>query len=347
MDFKHFFIAQTNSIIDAMKQIDSNAKGIVFVVEDTRLLATLTDGDIRRHLLKGKSATDPVSMVANYRPSYVYAGKKAEAKVLLAHKKIKCMPVVDENHKILSIIWNDEHEYNVHNTLDIPVVIQAGGKGTRLYPYTQILPKALIPIGETPICERIIHKFTEYGCKNFFMIVNHKKNMIRSYFEEQSRPYSMQFVEEDTFLGTGGGIHLLKGKITDTFFFSNCDSIMIADYYDIYKFHKKNKNKITMVCSMKNIAIPYGVVEIDREGGLLEMKEKPELSFLTNSGFYIIEPEVIDCIPQDTFIHITQVIQNLKDKGEPVGVYPVSENSWLDMGQPEELKHMVEVLTHE
>lgn len=347
MDFKHFFITETHSIIEAMKLIDTNTKGIVFVVEDTRLIATVTDGDIRRHLLKGKPATDLVSMVANYQPSYVYASKKSDAKMLLEHKKIKCIPVVDKNHHILSIIWNDEHEYKINNTLNIPVVIQAGGKGTRLYPYTQILPKALIPIGETPIAERIIHKFTEYGCTNFFMIVNHKKNMIRSYFEEQARPYSMQFVEETTFLGTGGGIHLLKDTITETFFFSNCDSIMIADYYDIYKFHKKKKNKITIVCSMKNISIPYGVVEIDANGGLLNMKEKPELSFLTNSGFYIIEPKVIDLIPQDTFIHITQIIEMLKDSGEAVGVYPVSENSWLDMGQPEELKHMIAVLTHE
>ncbi|MEG2295707.1 MAG: sugar phosphate nucleotidyltransferase [Oscillospiraceae bacterium] len=347
MDFKHFFIAQTDTIIHAMKRIDTNAKGIVFVVDNTRLLATVTDGDIRRHLLKGLPATDPVSMVANFKPSYIYASKKSDAKAILTRKKIKCLPVLDEHHHVLSIIWNDDYECKMHTTLNVPVVIQAGGKGTRLYPYTQILPKALIPIGEIPISERIIHKFTEYGCTDFFMIVNHKKKMIASYFEEKTQPYSMKFIEETEFLGTGGGISLLKGKITDTFFFSNCDSIMIADYYDIYQFHKKNKNKITMVCSMKNISIPYGVVEIDREGGLLKMKEKPELSFLTNSGFYIIEPEVIDEIPKDTFIHITQIIQMQKDKGESIGVYPVSENSWLDMGQPEELNHMIKVLADE
>ena len=180
---------------------------------------------------------------------------------------------------IISIVsWNDE-EVETKKELDIPVVIMAGGLGTRLYPYTKVLPKPLIPIGEIPIAEHIINRFNNCGCKNFHLIVNHKKNMIKAYFNEIEKDYSVDYVDEDRPLGTGGGLSLLKGKINKTFILSNCDILIDENYEKIYEYHKKEKNLITMICSLKNIKIPYGVINIGENGEIDSMKEKPEVSF--------------------------------------------------------------------
>ena len=216
----------------------------------------------------------------------------------------------------------------------------AGGKGTRLYPYTQILPKPLIPIGEKTITEHIMSRFKEYGCSHFDMIVNYKKHFIKSYFLDNENTVDVDFIEETEFLGTGGGLRLLEGKYQSTIFMTNCDILIEEDYAKILEYHKKNNNIITMVCAEKNMLIPYGTVEISETGQALALKEKPRLSFITNTGFYVIEPEFLNMIPENTFIHITDIIQNCIDTGKKVGVYKILEEKWLDMGQMEEMERM-------
>ncbi|MEG0305994.1 MAG: sugar phosphate nucleotidyltransferase, partial [Oscillospiraceae bacterium] len=223
---------------------------------------------------------------------------------------------------------------------DIPVVITAGGLGTRLYPYTKILPKPLIPVGELPIVEHIIERFKGFGCSEFSMIVNYKKSMIKSYFSEVEKDYSLEFIDEDTPLGTGGGLSLLKGKLNRPFFFTNCDCLIDADYGDIYKFHRENKNIITMVCAFKHFTIPYGVIDLDTEGGIKNITEKPEMNFLTNTGIYLVEPRVVEEMEYGVACGFPDIIEKYRTAGEKVGVYPVSENSWMDMGQLEELETM-------
>ncbi|NLA76486.1 MAG: nucleotidyltransferase, partial [Clostridiales bacterium] len=144
----------------------------------------------------------------------------------------------------------------------------------------------------------------------------------------------------DTPLGTGGGLSLLRGRVNDTFIFTNCDILITDDFSDIYDYHRKMHNKVTMICSLKNFKIPYGVVELGTDGCIESMREKPSISFFTNTGCYIVEPEVIDMIKDDESIGFPDVVQKLKDGGEKVGVYPISENSWLDMGQLDELDKM-------
>jgi len=216
----------------------------------------------------------------------------------------------------------------------------AGGLGTRLYPYTKILPKPLIPIGEIPIVEHIMNRFHLYGSTQFYLIVNHKKNMIKAYFNEIERNYKVSYIDEDKPLGTGGGLSLLKGKINSTFILSNCDILIEEDYEKIYDYHKKEKNLITMICSLKNIQIPYGVIEIGENGEIESMKEKPELSFFTNTGMYIVEPKVIEELKNDMSIGFPDIIESYMSQGEKVGIYPISESSWLDMGQLDEMEEM-------
>jgi len=219
-------------------------------------------------------------------------------------------------------------------------IILAGGKGTRLYPYTKVLPKALIPIGDYTITERIINQFCRYGCNKVFFILNHKANMIEAYFNDIEKKYSIEYIKEKDFLGTGGGLSLLKGKINTTFIVSNCDILVNADLECIYQMHKKQNNKITLVCAMKNIVIPYGTIKTDEDGMIIKMDEKPEISFLTNTGVYFIEPEIIDEL-DGQYIDLPDIVKKYLGK-ENVGVFPISEHSWMDMGQFNEMTSMIE-----
>ena len=216
----------------------------------------------------------------------------------------------------------------------------AGGLGTRLSPYTNILPKPLIPIGEIPIAEHIINSFKQYGCKEYYMIVNYKRNMIKAYFDEVEKDYSLKFVMEEKKLGTGGGVSLLKGDIKSTFILTNCDILIEEDLSKAYKRHKETGNMITMICSLKNFTIPYGVVNVDENGDIDTMQEKPEMTFLTNTGCYIVEPQVIEEMTYNEPIDFPVLIENCKAKGYRIGVYPISESSWLDMGQFDEMEKM-------
>lgn len=340
MDVLEFLIDEEATMINAMEQLDKTSTKILFVTKSGNFVAALTDGDIRRWILKKGNLDAKVKNIANYNPKFLYEVEKNKSKEFMKMHSIEALPIVDDNMNILTVIlWNDE-EVELKRNLEVPVVIMAGGLGKRLYPYTKILPKPLIPIGEIPIAEHIINRFYRHGSDQFYLVVNHKKNMIKAYFNEIEKAYKVDYVDEDKPLGTGGGLSLLKGKIDSTFILSNCDILIEEDYEKIYNYHKKENNLITMVCSLKNIKIPYGVIEISETGEIESMKEKPELSFFTNTGMYIVEPKIIEELDEDKPIGFPDIIEQYKAKGEKIGVYPISENSWMDMGQIDEMEEM-------
>jgi len=340
LNIEALLIDEKQSVLEAMKQIDKTAMQILLVADNNRLKAIITDGDIRRHILNGGNLEDKVDTVANYNPRFIYEKDKHNAKELMNKWSILSLPVVNENVEIQSIVFLNDYEIGRNHYVNAPVVIMAGGFGTRLYPYTKILPKPLIPIGEIPITEHIINQFMEFDCKEFHLIVNHKKNMIKAYFCEVENDYKIEFHDEDIPLGTGGGLSLLKGKLNEPFFLTNCDVLIRANYKEIYDFHKKNKNMITIVAAFKHLTIPYGVINMDSSGEIAAMTEKPEYSFLTNTGFYVVNPEVINRIEDDKAIGFPDIIEKQKSLGEKIGVFPVGEKCWLDMGQFEELEKM-------
>lgn len=347
MELKDLFVSKDMSIKEAIIRLDKTAKRILMVIEEDKLIGIVTDGDIRRWILKNGNLQDEVSLVMNNSPKYIYEKDRIKAKKVLKKMMIESIPVLNESNEVMDIIfWNDNfnNKLNHYEKLDNSVVIMAGGKGSRLDPYTKIIPKPLIPIGDIPIVERIINRFNEYGCNKFYLTVNYKKNMIKAYFSDEDKGYEINFVDEDQPLGTAGGLSMMKDKLKDTFFVSNCDILIDANYSNILKQHKKSKNKITLVTSLKNYIIPYGVIEINNNGVIKNMTEKPEYDFLVNTGMYILEPEVLNDIPENTFFHITDLINDYISKGENVGVYPVSENEWLDMGQFKEMENMLERL---
>ncbi len=335
------YIEEDKDVLQAMKQLDVSARKILFVHDNEKLLAVVTDGDIRRWILQNGDLHASVKCVANYQPKYLYENQIEMIQHVLNEYQIDAIPVVDNNKRIKKIIFRNEKEV-VRRTFseDIPVVIMAGGMGTRLAPYTNILPKPLIPIGEIPIAEHIINRFKEYGCKDFYMIVNYKRNMIKAYFDDTEKDYSLKFVCEEKKLGTGGGISLLKGKVESTFILTNCDILIDDDLTKAYKRHKEADNKITMICSLKNFTIPYGIINVKEDGSIDSMQEKPEMSFLTNTGCYIVEPEIINEMQYNEPIDFPMLIDKCRAEGQKVGVYPISENAWLDMGQVDELENM-------
>ncbi|MBE6106907.1 nucleotidyltransferase family protein [Anaerovibrio lipolyticus] len=347
---KEFIAKLPLTVVEAMAKIDGHASyaGLVFIVDESaRLIGCITDGDIRRWILRGGELNAPAVDVMHKNPIYLSIDEKANAKAVMLEKNITAVPIIDGDNKVIDIVLSREVSKikNKKKRLKgVPVVIMAGGKGTRLYPFTKILPKPLIPIGDTPIVERIIDCYVEYGIDEYYMTVNYKKGMLRSYFNDLEPQYTVKFVEEDKPLGTGGSIKLIEDKFDKPLFVTNCDALIRADYADVYEHHIKCGNDITMISALKNITVPYGVVNSGENGELISMEEKPTLSYFINTGMYIINPETIDLIPDDTMFHMTHLVEKVMKNGGKVGTYPISEDSFLDMGEFEEMKRMEQKL---
>lgn len=345
MGIEQYLISKEEIVVNAMKILDRTGKRILLVAEKNILLASITDGDIRRWIIKNGSLEANVMEVANKKPLFIYENERIRANEVLQEKCIDAIPVLNKNNEIVDIVFSggnsdkDDNHYNKNNE-NVRVVIMAGGLGTRLYPYTKILPKPLIPVGDTPIVEHIMNEFYQYGFNNFSLIVNHKKEMIKSYFSDNSYGYNIDFVDETVPMGTGGGLSLMGNKLASTFILSNCDILVRDNFNTMLEEHRARRNSITMICSVKEFMIPYGVVELDEDGKISNMKEKPSMSFLTNTGCYIVEPEVIHEIKEGEKIGFPDLIRRCSELGMRVGIYPITENSWYDMGQIDELHRM-------
>lgn len=341
-----FIVLETSTIRDVMAKIARNNRGIVFVCENDKLLATVTDGDIRRYLLTGGGLDDKIAKAAHYSPVYVYEEDRENAETIMKKAVIMALPVVDRHLKLQEVIFLNHFKFSPSTTvnLNVPVIIMAGGKGTRLKPFTDILPKPLIPLEEKTITEHIMERFSEYGCAPFYMIVNYKKNFIKSYFSDNEKKYDLIFVDEKEFLGTAGGLKLLQGRVKGDFFVSNCDIMIEADYQDILAYHRDRQCMITMVCAKKNYRIPYGTVEADEKGYVKTMQEKPDLTYNVNTGLYVVNEKFLHMITEGSAADMTDLINKCLAQKENVGIYLIDEEQWLDIGQIEELQRTQKIL---
>jgi len=349
-NFKALLIDKSVVVKDAMRQLDKTAKKIVFIVdENQKLIGSLTDGDIRRWILKDGSLQAAVEEVCFKDTYFVRMPYDLEVvKKEMIERDIKYIPVVDKGKKIKEfIIWDEifgKIKKKIENKLDVNVVIMAGGKGTRLDPFTKILPKPLIPVGDKTILEHIINRFLEFNVSHFYISINHKAKIIKSYFEELNPEYSITFITEDKPLGTIGSIKQLEGKVNKEIILTNCDIIIESDYLDILSYHKESKNDITILSLLKHYKIPYGVCKV-KNGLLLSIEEKPEYDLLVNTGMYVINPKLLGLIPENTKFDATNFIDMVKNKGYKVGIYPISDNAWIDVGEWHEYKKAVERLS--
>ncbi len=340
-DFKQNTIKQNVTLRAALEQLGLMSVKILFVLDEKeRLVACLTDGDVRRAILAGASADSLVSDAACYHPLFIKKDDEDRAYELMIRNDINALPVLDSNHRISKVYCTEKYKQIKNEKVRLPVVIMAGGKGTRLYPYTKIIPKPLIPIENIPIIERIIQTFCDVGCEDFHIIVNYKKEMIKAYFSENEKDYHLRFWDEEIPLGTGGGLKLAEKELNGTFVMTNCDILILESLKKMVEYHRVKNNAITIVCSLKHFEIPYGLVKFSEGGELTSFEEKPELSFFTNTGYYIMEKRMLNYINENENIGMPDIIDRARNAGERVGIYPISDNAWLDMGQFDSMEAM-------
>jgi len=328
------------SLLNALKKMDLLDRKLLLVFDDINFINIISIGDIQRALINNISIDSSIKNILRKNSKLAKASDDIELiKKRMYDFRMEIMPVIDFRGKLLNVyFWEDffqnkNIEVQLEKQFKLPVVIMAGGRGTRLKPLTNVIPKPLIPINEKTMLEEIFDRFSVYGCKDFFISINYKSELIKYYIENQKNDYKTHYFEEDKPLGTAGSLSLLKSKIKQTFFVTNCDIIINQDYSEILDYHKKNKNDITIVAALKHYPIPYGTIETGKMGELINLTEKPEITFKINSGMYILEPNLLDEIPDDTFFHITELIEKVKKRNGKVGVFPVSEKSWKDIGE--------------
>jgi dTDP-glucose pyrophosphorylase len=333
------FIQSDFSILQSLKKMDAVNKKLLLVFDKETFLGVLSIGDIQKAIIANIPMETCITVIM--RKNFVYAkitDNKNTILQLMQENRIECMPVLDENNQlVVAYLWDEVFGNKKRNEaiqLNLPVIIMAGGQGSRLKPLTNILPKPLIPIGDKTIIEQIMDKFCDVGCNKFYISLNYKAEMIKYYFSTlQNEAYQISYLQEEMPLGTAGSLHLLKGKINTTFFVSNCDILIDQDISEIFEYHRANQNEITLVAALKHYFIPYGILETSQDGLLRYITEKPELTFKINTGLYILEPHLINEVPQNELYHITSLIAKLQKEKRKVGVFPVSEKSWKDIGE--------------
>ena len=344
---KDIVISAEVRLLDTLEIMDKTNRRLLIVCDSMIFLGVISIGDIQRAILAKRDLLEPVKNFLRKKVTFAYDYQNVEViKQNMQQGKIECMPVVDRNNTLVDTIeWQDIFDIpspKKNGKLDNPVVIMAGGKGTRLRPITNMIPKPLIPISDKTIIEEIMDHFAAYGCKEFHISVNYKADMIRNYFLENNRnQYSIEYVQEDIPLGTAGSLYLLRDQLTKTFFVSNCDILTEVNLQDLMEYHKKSNNQITVVSVLKTFPIPYGTLETKENGILTELKEKPSMTYQINSGVYVLEPDVFRYIQDNEFLHITDLIKRLIDHRERVGVFPISEGAWYDMGNWEEYLKLI------
>ena len=331
-------IQKDATILSALKQMDTIDKKLLLVFDGEHFMNLLSIGDIQRAIIMNTPLDEKINTILRKKTRIADVGwDDARIRKEMWQYRTECMPIVDDTGQLVDVyFWEDVYpsEDRYLQRFHLPVVIMAGGKGTRLQPLTNVLPKPLIPLGEKTMLEHIMDSFISEGADNFYISVNYKADMIRHYFDTlEEKKYKIDFIEENKPLGTAGSLALLKGKIDTTFFVTNCDILIRNKYAGILDYHRKNRNLITLVAALKNYPIPYGVVEIEENGLLKNFLEKPEKTYLINSGFYIMEPEVLDMIPGEKYFQITELFEKIRSQNGRIGVFPVSEKSWIDVGE--------------
>ncbi len=347
---KQLSIDASSSISSALQKMDAIERKLLIVTDKERFYSILSIGDIQRAIIKGVDLKSPIINILRDEVGVASPKDDMEAvRQTMLMERNEYMPIVDEWGNVEKVLfWEDlfsDHASPVKKKLQLPVLIMAGGIGSRLRPLTNVFPKALIPIGEKSIIEQIIDSFIEYDCRDYYVSVNHKAEMIKFYLKDgAAKGIRISYLEEDDFWGTAGSIRLLEPYVDSTFFVSNCDILVDQDYADILEFHKANRNEITIVGAMMSQKLPYGVMHTDNNGMLIRLEEKPEFFYKINTGLYILEPSIFVDIPQGEVCQITDIILKLIGQERRVGIFPVSENSWTDMGNWNEFLKQTKVL---
>lgn len=336
---ENYVISSAESLMDGVNKLKENKhKGLV-VIEQNQVVGVFTRQDLVKNSYKLGIKQYSIKECCNQNYEFVQEGFDVK---LLKNSKHSLIPILNKNNELVDIFFPEKKseapKYNY------PLVVMAGGLGTRLYPYTKVLPKPLVPVNDTPMVELIMNRFRSFGTTEFTLVVNHKKEMIKAYFDELNKDYTVWYAEEKKLLGTGGGLYYAKDMIHETFFLSNCDILVNENLNEIYEFHKNSNNVATVVVSVKSLNIPYGVIDINEKQVINKFQEKPTYGLLVNTGVYVVEPSVLEYLKEEENIDFPSLLQRIQDMGGQVGVYPITEDKWIDMGQVNEYKDACEKL---
>jgi dTDP-glucose pyrophosphorylase len=336
VNLNNYTISSNLSIKDAIKRMDKSGLEICICLDNKskKVVGLFTEGDFRNAVHQGINLNNKVIKILNKKFHYVSSITNKSKIKKHFNKNVNCIPVI-KNKKLIDIIFKNKIK-KISNYSKIPVVIMAGGKGTRLDPFTRILPKPLFPLGDKPIILKIIDQFNNWGFKKFYLSIHDKSKIIKAYFKN-FKNIDVKFSEEPIPMGTIGALRLLKSKLKKTFVVSNCDILLKTDFDNVLSFHKEKKNVLTIVGSVRHYEIPYGICRLKNSGALKEIDEKPSYDYLVNTGVYIFEPSTIKYLKNKNKMDINDLIKILVSKGLKVGVYPLSTNSWFDFGQWNEI----------
>ncbi len=327
---QYLLVRQNETVEHCLHILDNGLRPTLFVVnDDNALLGTVSDGDIRRALLKGLQITDAINRAMNTR--FVYAMESEEHQLRLNRLKdrdVSLLPVLDVDQKILGFEADDENR----NVLAHTAVLMCGGLGTRMGELTQNCPKPMLPIGETPMLEKILRRLVRQGIRNFYFAINYLGEIIEDYFGDGKKwGAHIQYLRETKRLGTGGALSLIRQRPAEAMLVMNGDILTDFDMRNMFNFHLQYNSFATMGIVTYQYENPFGVVCHDGRT-FLEIKEKPVQSCEINSGIYIVDPAIIDFVPEDEFIDMPDILVNTKNAGKAVNVFPILE-SWADIGR--------------
>lgn len=331
-NWKKILVSPDTSIKEAIRIIDQGALKIALVVDDTnRLLGTITDGDIRRGILRGCDLLSPVDGIMNKTP--LVAGENDGRDRIIAMMRQKLLyqiPVVNGAGVLVGLEVIDD--ILKANRLDNWVVLMAGGLGTRLKQLTADTPKPLLKVGSKPILETIVDNFIEQGVSRFFISVNYKSEMIEEHFGDGSRwGVQIEYLREDKKLGTAGALGLLEEKPSAPILVMNGDLLTKMNFVQLLDFHAEHLSTATMCVREYDFQVPYGVVTLDQHR-ILSIEEKPIQKFFVNAGIYVLEPKVLELIQQDSYLDMPSLFNQLVTQEKNTAVFPIREY-WLDIGR--------------
>lgn len=325
-------ISPSASILEAMRLIDESAYQIALVADEyDRLLGTVTDGDIRRGILRGIELSEPVQTIMNPTPIYITKSDSHHKILSLFQQKgLRQLPIVGDDRIILGIELAED--YAVQKRNDNWVVLMAGGLGTRLYPLTTNVPKPMLAVGEKPILETILESFIEHGFHQFYLSVNFKKEIIKSYFSDGSKwGVTIRYLDESQRLGTAGALSMLPVTIHKPIIVMNGDILTKVNFQHLIDFHIETNTMATMCVREYHHQVPYGVVRTvgDR---LLTIEEKPTHKYFVNAGIYVLNPEALRFVPQNDFFDMPTLFEKLIHLNYTTSAFPIREY-WLDIGR--------------
>ncbi|MFM1651284.1 nucleotidyltransferase family protein [Brevibacillus sp. B_LB10_24] len=332
MNWRNVLIKQDTPIIQAIQIIDAGAIQIALVVdENERLLGTVTDGDIRRGILKGIPLNESVKHIMNDQPKYVFPDESPEKMLaFMRAKRLNQVPIIDKDRRIIGIkVLNEllrrEQKENW-------VILMAGGLGSRLQPLTDDCPKPLLKVGSKPLLETIIENFVEQNFYKFFLSVNYKAEMIKEYFGNGSQwGVELNYLHENKRLGTAGALSLLPGRPDAPIIVMNGDLLTKVNFNQLLEFHVEHRAAATMCVREYDFQVPYGVVRTDNQR-LVSIEEKPTQHFFVSAGIYVLETDVLDKIPGQTYFDMPSLFEKLVNEQIETVVYPIREY-WLDIGR--------------